>query len=108
MVDCVGDDGAHDLVDTDLDGGCVLGERNAKASVAGTTVFLVGEVVKTAVLLVLQGRLTALFVVELEVQALRCAEIFFSVIHDHDFLKCLLIDNTTPTPFVVESTGVMR
>ena len=69
---------------------------------------LVHEIVKAAVLFVTQGRLTALFVVELEVQALRCAEVFFSVIHDRHFLKCLLIDNTTPTPFVVESTGVTR
>ena len=41
-------------------------------------------------------------------EVMHCAEVLFSVIHDHHFLKCLLIDNTTPTPSVVESTGVTR
>jgi hypothetical protein len=70
----------------------------------GATCF-VNEVVEAAILFVAQGRLAALFVVELEVLALRRAEVFFSVDHKDDFLKHLLIDNLYPHPLVVANTG---
>jgi len=75
VIDGVGDDAAHDLIDADLDGRRVLSEGNEQASIAGNAIRFVDEVVKMTEFLVTHGRLPALFVVELHVHALRCAEV---------------------------------
>jgi hypothetical protein len=105
VIDCVGDDAAHDLINADLDGRRVFGEGDAQSSIAGKAIGFLNEIVKAAVFFMAQRRLATLFVVELEVQALRRAEVFFSVFHRDDFPKRLLIDNLTPTPLLVANAG---
>lgn len=71
----IADEGANDLVNGELDGGGVLGDRKSEALAAGHLVALMQEVMKVTEFLVVHSRLAALLAVELDVHASRCAEV---------------------------------